>query len=78
MTHPPFTLPVPAEPATRLPDVSKESGSELAGAEKLPRGYIGRLLQLALLAPDIAEAVLDRRQSEQLHMLSSMKMLSAG
>jgi hypothetical protein len=33
--------------------------SEMAEAEKLDRGYMGRLLQLTLLAPDIVEAVLD-------------------
>ena len=33
--------------------------TELAAAEKIDRGYLGRLLQLTLLAPDIVEAVLD-------------------
>jgi hypothetical protein len=33
--------------------------SEMAAAEKLDRGYLGRLLQLTLLAPDIVEAILD-------------------
>jgi hypothetical protein len=36
--------------------------SEMAAAEKLDRGYLGRLLQLTLLAPDIVEAILDGRQ----------------
>jgi hypothetical protein len=35
--------------------------SEMAAAEKLDRGYLGRLLQLTLLAPDIVEAILDGR-----------------
>ncbi len=35
--------------------------SEMAAAEKLDRGYLGRILQLTLLAPDIVEAVLDGR-----------------
>ena len=34
--------------------------TEMAEAEKLDRGYMGRLLQLTLLAPDIVEAALDR------------------
>ena len=38
--------------------------SEMAAAEKLDRGYLGRVLQLTLLAPDIVEAILDGRQPE--------------
>ena len=37
---------------------------EMAAAEKLDRGYLGRLLQLTLLAPDIVEAIVDGRQAE--------------
>jgi hypothetical protein len=33
--------------------------SEMAAAEKIERGYLGRLLRLTLLAPDIVEAILD-------------------
>ena len=36
--------------------------SEMAAAEKIDRGYLGRVLQLTLLAPDIVEALLDGRQ----------------
>jgi hypothetical protein len=32
--------------------------SEMAAAEKIERGYLGSLLRLTLLAPDIVEAVL--------------------
>ncbi|MFT8247277.1 hypothetical protein [Roseomonas sp. BN140053] len=39
------------------------SVTELAAAEKLERGFLGRLLQLTLLAPDIVEAILDGRQA---------------
>jgi hypothetical protein len=39
------------------------SVSEMAAAEKLDRGYMGRLLQLTLLAPDIVEATLDGQAS---------------
>jgi hypothetical protein len=38
--------------------------SEMATAEKLDRGYLGRLLQLTLLAPDIVEAIVEGRQAE--------------
>lgn len=32
--------------------------SEMAAAEKIERGYLGTLLRLTLLAPDIVEAIL--------------------
>jgi hypothetical protein len=38
--------------------------TEMAAAEKLDRGYLGRLLQLTRLAPDIVEAIVDGRQAE--------------
>jgi hypothetical protein len=34
----------------------------LRRAEKLDRGYLGRILMLTLLAPDIVEAILDGLQ----------------
>lgn len=37
---------------------------ELAAAEKISSSYVSRLLRLTLLAPDIVEAILDRRQPE--------------
>jgi hypothetical protein len=37
---------------------------EMAAAEKLDRGYLGRLLQLTLLAPDLVEAIVEGRQAE--------------
>jgi hypothetical protein len=33
--------------------------SEMAEAERIERGYLGTLLRLTLLAPDIVEAILD-------------------
>jgi hypothetical protein len=36
----------------------------MAAAEKLDRGYLGRLLQLTLLAPDLVEAIVDGREAE--------------
>jgi hypothetical protein len=35
--------------------------SEMAAAERIERGYLGTLLRLTLLAPDIVEAILDGR-----------------
>jgi len=40
--------------------------SEMATAERIDRGYLGRLRQLTLLAPDIVEAILDGRQPDGL------------
>jgi hypothetical protein len=35
--------------------------SELAAAGKVDRGYLGTMLRLTLLAPDVVEAMLDGR-----------------
>ena len=45
-----------------LDDARYGSVSELTAAEKLDRGYLGRILMLTLLAPDIVEAITDGRQ----------------
>jgi hypothetical protein len=42
--------------------------SEMAAAEKIERGYLGSLLRLTLLAPDIVEAILDGRQPEEVRL----------
>jgi len=49
-----------------LDDGRYGSVSELATAEKLDRGYLGRILMLTLLAPDIVESVMDGRQPAEL------------
>ena len=49
-----------------LDDGRHGSVSELAAAEKLDRGYLGRILMLTLLAPDIVEAIPDGRQPAEL------------
>jgi hypothetical protein len=36
--------------------------AEIAAAEKINESYVGRILRLTLLAPDIIEAILDGRQ----------------
>ena len=40
--------------------------SEMAQAERIERGYLGSVLRLTLLAPDIVEAILDGRQTTDL------------
>src|ERR1700759_612883 len=47
--------------------------SEIAAAEKIDRGYIGSVLRLTLLAPDIIEAILDGRQPEDLGLPRLLK-----
>ena len=49
-----------------LDDGRYASVSELAAAEQLDRGYLGRILMLTLLEPDIVEAILDGRQPAEL------------
>ena len=39
--------------------------SEMAAAERIDRGYLGRVLQLTLLAPDIVEAILRRAVADR-------------
>jgi hypothetical protein len=38
--------------------------SEMAKVEGVERGYVGSLLRLTLLAPDLVEAILEGRQPE--------------
>lgn len=51
------------------------SCEEMGEAERLDRGYMGRLVQLTLLAPEILEAVLNGRQFEHLDLPSLMMPL---
>ena len=47
--------------------------SEMAAAERIERGYLGSLLRLTLLAPDIVEALLDGRQPAELGLSKLMR-----
>jgi hypothetical protein len=38
--------------------------SEMAAAERIERGYLGTLLRLTLLAPEIVETILDPRRPD--------------
>jgi hypothetical protein len=40
--------------------------TEMAAAECLERGYLGSLLRLTLLAPDIVSAILDGRGADRI------------
>jgi hypothetical protein len=48
--------------------------AELAKAERIDRSYLGKMLRLTLLAPDILEAILDGRQSAELGLSALMKL----
>ena len=39
--------------------------SDMAAGEKIERGYLGTLLRLTLLTPDLIEAILNGRQPER-------------
>ena len=53
----------------RMLDVGRHASiSEIATAENRERGYLGSLLRLTLLAPDIVEYILDGRQPPELSL----------
>jgi hypothetical protein len=47
--------------------------AEIAAAEKINESYIGRVLRLTLLAPDIVEAILNGRQPADVTLAVLMK-----
>jgi hypothetical protein len=51
--------------------------SEMAVAERVDRGFLGRLLRLTLLAPDIVEAVLDGTQPADLALPALLQSFPA-
>jgi hypothetical protein len=51
---------------------------EIAMAEKINASYVGRVLRLTLLAPDIVEAILDGRQSAEMTLAVLMRPFSGG
>ncbi|GIX11556.1 hypothetical protein [Elioraea sp.] len=50
--------------------------AEMAAGENLDRGYLGRLLHLTLLAPDIVEAIVQGRQAEGVTLPRLMEALT--
>ena len=51
----------------RLLDEGKYASiTEMAAAEKIERGYLGSLLRLTLLAPDLVELILDGRAPDRI------------
>jgi hypothetical protein len=58
----------------RMLEVGRHASiSEIAAAEKIDRGFVGSILRLTLLAPDIVEAILDGRQPPTLGLPTLLK-----
>jgi hypothetical protein len=55
-----------------LEDGRYASIRELAAAEGVDRAYVGRVLNLTLLAPEVVEAVLDGRPSEGMRLSAAV------
>jgi hypothetical protein len=51
--------------------------AEIAATEKINESYVGRVLRLTLLAPDIVEAILGGRQRAELQLEDLMQRLPA-
>ena len=52
--------------------------TELAAADKIKESCVGRVLPLTLLAPDVAEAILDGRQSPEITLAVLMRPIRHG
>ena len=52
--------------------------SEMAKAEKIERGYLGSLLRLTLLAPEMVEAILDGRQPDGVTLPGLLERVPVG
>ncbi|MFC3123524.1 hypothetical protein ACFOD4_00505 [Pseudoroseomonas globiformis] len=53
------------------------SVTDMAAAEKIDRGYLGRLLQLTLLSPDLVEDILEGREMNGLGLPPLLSCASA-
>jgi hypothetical protein len=51
--------------------------SEMAAAERIERGYLGRVLQLTLLAPALVEAIMDGRHGVEVNLPALMANVPA-
>jgi hypothetical protein len=50
--------------------------AEIAAAEKINGSYVGRVLRLTLLAPDVVEAILGGRQPAEMTLAALMRQFS--
>jgi hypothetical protein len=51
---------------------------EIAAAEKINESYVGRVLRLTLLAPDVVEAILGGRQPAELQLEDLLRRFPVG
>ena len=51
---------------------------ELARREKVNRGYMGRVLRLMLLAPDLVELISEGRQGPQVNLTQFLNSVEVG
>ena len=56
-----------------LDDGRYGSISEMAAAEKIERGYLGKVLQLTLLAPSVVQAIVDGQQGPEISLPKMME-----
>jgi hypothetical protein len=52
--------------------------AEIAAAEKINETYVGRVLRLTLLSPDIVEAILGGRQPAEMTLAGLMRRFAVG
>jgi hypothetical protein len=52
--------------------------AEIAATERINESYVGRVLRLTLLAPDIVEAILNGRQPTGLQLEQLLRRFPAG
>jgi hypothetical protein len=62
----------------QLENGTKATIAEIAAAEKINASYVGRILRLTLLAPDIVEAILAGRQPAETTLAVLMRPFSVG
>ena len=56
-----------------LENATHSTIAEIAAAEKINESYVGRVLRLTLLAPDIIEAILGGRQPAEMTLAALMR-----
>ena len=59
-----------------LDDGRYGSISEMTAAKRIERGYLGKILQLTLLAPSVVQAIFDGRQEEEVSLPELLRQAS--
>jgi hypothetical protein len=60
-----------------LEDGSYRTIEELAAAEKINSSYVGRVMRLTLLAPELVSAILDGRQGSEIDLARLLRPVPA-